>query len=149
MDRFALRLSLGYVSIDDEIEIMTVNNRSLPVDEIENCVGVEDVLAFQRTAADVPISDELKRYLVTLVAATRDAEQIELGASPRASIAMLKCAQALALFDGIDFVTPDLIQELAPLVLSHRLALRAEARFSGAASATLIAELLAATPVPR
>ena len=149
MDRFALRLSLGYVSIEDEIEIMAVNNLRQPVDEIEACVGTEEVLAFQRTAAEIPISDELKHYLVTLVAATRDAAQIELGASPRASIALLKCAQALALFDGIDFVTPDLIQELAPLVLSHRLSLHAEARFSGAASATLVAELLAATPVPR
>ena len=86
---------------------------------------------------------------MALVAATRNAELIELGASPRASIALLKCAQALALFDGIDFVTPDLIQELAPLVLCHRLALRAEARFSGAAATTLVAEVLAQTPVPR
>ena len=149
MDRFALRLSLGYVSLEDEVEIMTVNNRSQPLDEIQACVGVDEVLAFRRTAAEVPVTDELKRYLVALVAATRNAELIELGASPRASIALLKCAQAPALFDGIDFVTPDLIQELAPLVLCHRLALRAEARFSGAAATTLVAELLAQTPVPR
>ncbi|MCZ6893661.1 MAG: MoxR family ATPase [Gammaproteobacteria bacterium] len=149
MDRFALRLSLGYVSVEDEMHIITANNRGQPLDEIEASVSVEEVLAFRRTAARIPITDELKRYLVTLVAATRDAERIELGASPRASIALLKCAQALALSDGIDFVTPDLIQELAPLVLCHRLALHADARFSGTAAATLVAELLSTVPVPR
>jgi MoxR-like ATPase len=149
MDRFALRLSLGYVSVEDEIQVITANNRGQPLDGIEACVSVGEVLAFRRTAARVPITDELKHYLVTLVAATREADQIELGASPRASIALLKCAQALALCDGMDFVTPDLIQELAPKILCHRLALRAEARFSGAAAATLVAELLSTVPVPR
>jgi len=118
MDRFALRLSLGYVSAEDEVAIITSNNQSSPLEDTEAVISVTEVLAFQRAAAAVSISEELKRYIVALVAATRDAEQIELGASPRASLTLLKCAQALALFDGLDFVTPDMIQELAPLVLA-------------------------------
>ena len=147
MDRFALRLAMGYVSIDDEMAIIarddSAHNESAAV------VSAAEVLAFRDAAAAVPISAELSRYLVSLVAASRTLPALELGASPRASLALLKCAQALALFDGLAFVTPDLIQELAPLVLCHRLALRAEARFAGASAATCVAELLETTPVPR
>lgn len=149
MDRFALRLALGYVSVDEEMRIVTTQNAGDPLAALEPVVSVADVLAFERAAAAVPVSEEIKRYLVSVVAATRALETVELGASPRASIALLKCAQALALADGLDFVTPDLVQELAPLVLAHRLALRAEARFAGAAAATLVADVLADVPVPR
>ncbi len=149
MDRFALRLALGYVSVEQEMAIITANNGARPLDSLSACASIADVLAFQQTAASVIISDELKRYLVCLVAATRSAAHVELGASPRASLALLRCAQALALADALDFVTPDLIQELAPLVLAHRLSLRAEARFAGVSAATVIAELLESVPVPR
>ncbi|MBK6659844.1 MAG: MoxR family ATPase [Proteobacteria bacterium] len=148
MDRFALRLALGYVSIDDEISIITRDQARLTSAQAAPVVSRDQVLSFQDAAARIAISAELSRYLVTLVAATRHMPALELGASPRASIALLKCAQALALFDGLDFVTPDLIQELAPLVLNHRLAVRAEARFGGASAATCIAELLDSIPVP-
>ncbi len=149
MDRFALRLSLGYVSIAEEMAIITANNAEQPLDAIAAVVEIADVLAFQRAAAAVAISDEIKEYLVRLVAATRSLEHVELGASPRASLALLKCAQALALFDGVDFVSPDALQELAPLVLAHRLAVRAEARFAGISAATLVAEVLESVAVPR
>jgi MoxR-like ATPase len=149
MDRFALRLSLGYVSADDEMAIITANNQGSPLDTAEAVISVNDVLGFQHAAAAVPVSDELKRYLIALVAATRELDQIELGASPRASLTLLKCAQALALFDGLDFVTPDMIQELAPLVLAHRLAIRAEARFGGVSALTLVAQILESIEVPR
>ena len=147
MDRFALRLAMGYVSIDDEMAIIARDDGAR--NESGAVVSAAEVLAFRDAAAAVPISAELSRYLVSLVAASRTLPALELGASPRASLALLKCAQALALFDGLAFVTPDLIQELAPLVLCHRLALRAEARFAGASAATCVAELLETTPVPR
>ncbi len=149
MDRFALRLALGYVSIDDEMAIIARDSTAQLVAMGAPVVSIAEVLAFQAAASAVPISAELSRYLVNLVAATRQLPALELGASPRASIALMKCAQALALFDGLDFVTPDLIQELAPLVLCHRLAVRAEARFAGTSAATCVAELLEATQVPR
>ena len=149
MDRFAVRLALGYVSIDDEMAIIARDSTAQLVAMGAPVVSIAEVLAFQAAASAVPISAELSRYLVNLVAATRQLPALELGASPRASIALMKCAQALALFDGLDFVTPDLIQELAPLVLCHRLAVRAEARFAGTSAATCVAELLEATQVPR
>lgn len=148
MDRFALRLALGYVSIDDEMSIIARTDSERSHAQHAAVVSSAEVLGFQAAAA-VPISAELSRYLVSLVAATRQLPALELGASPRASIALMKCAQALALFDGLEFVTPDLIQELAPLVLCHRLAVRAEARFGGASAATCVAQLLETTPVPR
>ena len=149
MDRFALRLSLGYVSHDDEMAIITASNKQHALEVIDCGVSVEGILAFQQLATQIPITDELKHYLVALVRATREHEQVELGASPRASIALLKCAQALALFDGLNFVSPDLIQELATKVLCHRLALRAETRFSGVAAETVVTEVLANVTVPR
>src|SRR5206468_2962895 len=89
------------------------------------------VLALKTAVAAVRISAELKRYAVDIVAATRTAPGVQLGASPRASIALMKTAQALALFDGFDFVAPEQIQLLAVPVIAHRLVLEPQARFSG------------------
>ncbi len=149
MDRFALRLSLGYLSPEDEIELITARNASDPLDAVEPVISVDHVLEFRRTAASVSVSDELKSYLVRLVAATRDHEHIELGASPRASLTLLKSAQALALIDGLDYVVPDHVQELAPLVLAHRISVRAESKFAGTSPTTLVAELLESVEVPK
>ncbi|MEQ8660671.1 MAG: MoxR family ATPase, partial [Gammaproteobacteria bacterium] len=149
MDRFALRLALGYVSVDEEIAIITAHNAAPPLEAVVAGTSVADVLAFRAAAAGVAIDADVKRYLVELVAATRTHAEVELGASPRASLALLKCAQALALADGLDFVTPDLVQELAVPVLAHRLALRSEARFGGASAAGVVAQLLERVAVPR
>lgn len=149
MDRFAMRLSLGYVSVDDEMAVITANNQRQPLDDLKARVSTDDVLAFQRVAAAVAVSDEIKRYMVELVAATRELDSVDLGASPRASLTLLKSAQALALFDGLEFVTPDIVQELAPLVLAHRLAVRAEARFGGVSANTLVSQVLETVSVPR
>lgn len=149
MDRFAMRLSLGYVSVEDEMAIISNQAHGRRAPAAEPVVSVDDVLAFERAADTVPVSNEVRRYLVELVGATRSHEHIELGCSPRASIALLRSAQALALFDELPAVTPDLVQELAPLVLAHRIAIRAEARFSGTAGTTLVSEILERTPVPR
>jgi MoxR-like ATPase len=94
------------------------------------------------------MSDELKRYVVELAGATRSAPGVQLGASPRASIALMKAAQALALFDGLDFVTPDQIQELAAAVLAHRLVMEPQARFSGVSARGVVQEILKKTKVP-
>ena len=89
------------------------------------------MLGLKRAVQEVRISEELKRYAVDLVGATRTAPGVQLGASPRASIALMKAAQALALFDGLDFVMPEQIQELAVPVIAHRLVMEPQARFSG------------------
>ena len=99
-------------------------------------------------ARDVPISDELKRYIVELVKATRSVPGVQLGASPRASLSLMKIAQALALYDGRGFVTPDHIQELAIPVIAHRLSIEAQAKFSGLTPRSVVEEILRKVPSP-
>jgi MoxR-like ATPase len=105
-------------------------------------------LALKQAAEQVRISDELKRYVVDLVGATRAAAGVQLGASPRASIALMKAAQALALFDGLDFVTPEQIRELAVPVIAHRLVMEPQARFSGLTPRSVVEEVIKILPVP-
>ena len=96
----------------------------------------------------VKISEELKRYIVDLTGATRHVAGVQLGASPRASLALMKAAQALAVFDGLDFVTPDQIQEMASPVIAHRLSLEPQAKFSGLSAAGIVADIVKKIPVP-
>ncbi len=149
MDRFAMRLSLGYVTTEQEVEIATAEIDGPPIDNVKPCVTREEVTAFERAARGVEVSAELRRYAVELVAATRIQGELSLGASPRASITLLKAAQALAIFDGTGFVTPDQIQELAPSVVGHRIVLDANSRFSGATTHSIVERILSEIPVPR
>src|SRR5205807_6520328 len=119
-----------------------------PLEELKPCVSLEEVLELKRKVQEVRISEEVKRYAVALSGATRTASGVQLGASPRASIALMKAAQALALFDGFDFVTPEQIQELAVAVIAHRLVMESQARFSGLTARAVVEEILKKTPVP-
>src|ERR1035441_7910279 len=113
MDRFAMQFTLGYVPPAEEVAILTAQEHNHPIDELKPAATLADVLALKRAVENIRISEELKRYVVDLVAATRTATGVQLGASPRASIALMKTAQAEALFDGFDFVPPEQIQKLA------------------------------------
>jgi len=148
MDRFALQFSLGYVDSAEEVAILSAQEHKHPLEELSSCVSLNDVLALQKAAHHVRISQELKRYAVELVAATRTATGVQLGASARASIALMKAAQALALFDGLDFVAPEQIQELAVPVIAHRLVLEPQARFSGLTPHGIVEEVVKRIPVP-
>jgi len=148
MDRFALQFSLGYVQSGEEVAILTAQERNHPLEELRPCATLEDVLILKRAVQEVLISEELKRYAVELVGATRTASGVQLGASPRASIALMKAAQALALFDGLDFVTPEQIQELAVPVIAHRLVMEPQARFSGLTARGVVEDTVKKTPVP-
>ncbi|MEL7225053.1 MAG: MoxR family ATPase [Cyanobacteria bacterium J06576_12] len=148
MDRFALQFRLGYISPENEVEILSNQIQSHPIEQVEPCVTVEDILTLKQQVKQIRVSPELKRYVVDIVNATRQAEYVQLGASPRGSIALMKVAQALALFDGYDFVTPDHIQEIAVPVLTHRLVMEAQARFSGHTAEQVVAEILKSLPVP-
>jgi MoxR-like ATPase len=149
MDRFAMRLSLGYVSAEQETAIVDAEINGPAVDEIENCITQQDVVTFSQAAKQIEVSDELKRYAVDLVGITRQQAELSLGASPRASITLIKCAQALAIFDNQNFVDPDHLQELAPVVIAHRLILDSNARFGGVTADTIVRRLLSELPVPR
>ncbi len=148
MDRFAMEFALGYVQAEEEVAILTAHERNHPLTELKPCVSLDDVLRLKQAAQGVRISEELKRYAVELVAGTRKAAGVQLGASPRASIALMKAAQALALFDGFGFVTPDQIQELAVPVIAHRLVMEPQARFSGGTADAVVEEVVKKTPVP-
>jgi MoxR-like ATPase len=148
MDRFAMQFTLGYVSPAEEVAILTAQEHNHPLDELEPAATLADVIALKRAVENIRISDELKRYAVDLAAATRTAPGVQLGASPRASIALMKTSQALALFDGFDFVAPEQIQKLAVPVIAHRLVLEPQARFSGVTQRGVVEEAVKKLPVP-
>ena len=148
MDRFALQSQLGYVLPDEEVAILSAQARHHPVDDLQPAVTTADILLLKHAVQEVRISEELKRYVVDLVGATRVTPGIQLGASPRASLALMKVAQALALFDGQAFVTPDHIQEIAAAVIAHRLLVEPQARFSGLTGKSVVDEILKKIPVP-
>ena len=148
MDRFAIRFSLGYVSPDEEVAILTDQRQSHPIDEIAPCVRREDVLALTRHLKTIRISAELKRYIVDLVTFTRTYKGVQLGASPRASLSLMKTAKALALFDGSEFVTPEHVQEIAVPVIAHRMVMEPQARFSGGTAEGVVEDILKTVPVP-
>jgi MoxR-like ATPase len=148
MDRFAMRFSLGYVPADEEVSILEDHGQGRTIENLGPRAVLQDILEMKEAVRSVRVSDELKRYMVEIVRSTRSAPGVQLGASPRASLSLMKTAQALALFDGMDFVTPDHIQELAPAVIAHRLVMAPEARFSGSTAEDLVDNILKAVPVP-
>ena len=148
MDRFAMQFSLGYVQAGEEVAILTAQQHNHPLEELQPCATLADVLALKQAVQEVRISEELKRYTVDLVGATRGVSGVQLGASPRASISLMKAAQALAVFDGLDFVTPEQIQELAVPVIAHRLVMEPQARFSGLSSRGVVEAVIKKIAVP-
>jgi MoxR-like ATPase len=148
MDRFAVRLSLGYVTAEAEVEIVAAQEQRHPLEAIEACISVEDMRALKRSARGVRIAAELRRYAVEIARATRAAPAVQLGAGPRASLALARVAQALALVEGHDYVQPDQIRDLAVPVLAHRLVLDPQAKFSGVTAQAVVAEILKSVPTP-
>ncbi len=148
MDRFAMRFQLGYVSREDELQILDSQRFSHPLADLKACADLEDIRAVREAVARVRITDELKLYIVDLVSATRTHPGIQMGASPRAGITMMKCAQALALIEGQNFVTPDIIQQLTVPIIAHRLVLDSESQYSGKDARQCIAEIIQDIAVP-
>jgi MoxR-like ATPase len=148
MDRFALKLGLGYVGPEQEVAMLSAQNAGHPLDTLEAVATVGDVLAARAALADIRVADALKRYVVDLVAATRSAPGVALGASPRASLALIRLAQALAAFDGEAFVSPEHVQEIAVDAIAHRLVLDRELRFAGGSAESAVTDILRTLPVP-
>jgi MoxR-like ATPase len=148
MDRFAVQLQLGYLRAEDECAMLAAQMGTHPMERLAPLLTVDEVLALRAAAHAVRLSDEVRRYLVDLVVATRTAPGVRLGASPRASLSLMRTAQALALIDGKSFVTPAHIQELAGATLAHRLVLEPQAQFSGKQPRAVIADVLRTLPVP-
>jgi len=148
MDRFAVQCSLGYVVPEEEVAILSAQEQRHPIDTLAPCVTMDDVLAVRRHVFGVRMSDELKRYVVDVVRQTRAANGVQLGASPRASLALMKAAQALALIEGRQFVIPEDVREMAVPVIAHRLIVDPQARFAGVSAVSIVEEILTKVPVP-
>ncbi len=148
LDRFLLRLRLGYHSIEEERTILRRFRSEQPLQALEPVVEAEEVLALQQAVQRVVVTEAVETYLLALVRATRSQQNIELGASPRAALALEHASQALAAIEGRTFVRPDEVKRMAPAVLGHRLMLSAQARLRGRNTEQILAEAVASVPVP-
>lgn len=148
LDRFMVRLSLGYPSPDEESALLADQTSGDPLAELRPVVDAPQVLAMIHTALRVRTAASVRRYVVDLMSATRKSPDLYLGASPRAGISLLRAAKSLALLRGRDFVVPQDIKDLAPMVLSHRVILSPEGKLRGRSAPMVIEGLLATVPVP-
>jgi MoxR-like ATPase len=148
LDRFLVRLSLGYPSKEEEGKMLELLRHEHPIEKLEAVVSAEDVIACQQAVREVYVDPKVRDYVVELVRNTREHDDIALGGSPRASIALCRASQALAAIRGHDFVLPDDVKRMAAPVLCHRLILRPESRLRKVTSANVVNEVLAETSVP-
>jgi MoxR-like ATPase len=148
LDRFMLRLNIGYPTMEEEEQIILAQGSGHPIEQLEPVVAPQTVLALRDQLAQVHVAPDVRRYVTRLVRSTRDHEQIELGVSPRGSLALYHGAQAFAMIHDREFVTPDDVKYLAQPVLAHRIIPSPEARLRGRSAEDLIAEVTSAVPVP-
>ena len=148
LDRFLLRLSVGYTAEVDEKEIVRRFRAGSPLEELPAVVSSTELVAMQRGVREVHVSEVVEGYIVGLVRASRLHASLELGGSPRATLALYRCAQAFAALHGRGYVLPDDVKRLAFPVLAHRVIVSAQARLRGRAAADVLAEILNSVPVP-
>jgi MoxR-like ATPase len=148
LDRFMLRISVGYPSQEEEERIILSQGMGHPLDALEAVVEPEEIVALREPVSNITVSADLRRYITDLVRSTRDNDAIELGVSPRGSLALYQGAQALALIHGRSFVTPDDVKYLAPYVLAHRIMPSADARLRGRTAESIVTEIAGRVPVP-
>jgi len=148
LDRFMMRISLGYPSSDDEITMLDSQQHAHPVTRIDQVVSGEELIQAQQRIKDVYINDLVKEYIVKLVNASRKHPDVYLGSSPRGSIALYKTGQAYAAIQGRDYVIPDDIKALAMVTLAHRLIISPSARIKNVDPRAVVQEILDSTPVP-
>jgi MoxR-like ATPase len=147
LDRFMLRVALGYPNPDEEFQVLSNLKREHPITTLQPAAALDELLALQKQVWEVHVDASVQRYIVALVKATRGHPDLALGASPRASLALYKASQALAALHGRDHVLPDDVQFLAPPVLIHRLLLRPESELRGRTARAVVEDLLAQTPL--
>jgi len=148
MDRFLMRLSLGYPGLDEENVMMQMQQMAHPIDSLTQVVEKERIPELQQLVRRIQVVDSVRRYILELVHATRDNPALALGASPRGSLALFRSAQALAVMRGRDFVIPDDVKHVAVPCLAHRLVLNPENTLGGETSQGVIEELLRQIEVP-
>jgi MoxR-like ATPase len=148
MDRFMLRISLGYPRKSEEIHMMEEQQVIHPIENLQSVVSVEELLQAQRAVRDVKVSDEVKRYIVEVVEATRDHSELYLGSSPRGSLALFRTAQVLAAISGRAYVLPDDVKSMVIPALAHRLIVGSAARIRDVDAREIMREIVTHVPVP-
>ena len=150
LDRFLLRIAVGYPDRDDELQVLTSHRVGEPVDNLHNVLDAQQVVALQQAVRQVALDDSINAYLLDIVDATRNCEELRVGVSTRGALCLYRAAQALALIENRDYVIPDDIKRLAVPVLSHRVI--AKGYLQGThrqALETLVTRLVEGIPVPR
>jgi MoxR-like ATPase len=148
LDRFLVRFTLGYPSIDEELQMLGMLQHSHPLDQLQPVVTADDIVACQKAVREVHIDDKIRRYITEIVHATRAHDDLSLGGSPRASIALFRTSQAMAAVYGRSFVQPDDVKRVAGPVLMHRLILKPESRLRKVTTADVVSDVVANVPVP-
>jgi len=148
LDRFTMRIAIGYPPLAEEAKMLTEQTADPPLDALEPVANAADAIALADEAKAIFVEESLNRYVVALLRATRGDSRLYLGASPRAGIALLRVAKARALADGRSFLEPDDVKAVAVPVLAHRLILAPEARSTGVGGEQIVQETLDKTPVP-
>jgi MoxR-like ATPase len=148
LDRFTMRLSIGYPPLQDEARMLSEQTSEPPLEALEPVASASEIVALIDDAKQIFVEESVNRYVVALLRHTRGDERLYLGASPRAGIALLRVSKALALAEGRDYVLPDDVKAVAVPVLAHRLILGPEARAGGLSAADLVTEAVERTPVP-
>lgn len=148
LDRFMLRIKLGYPQKDEEIEILNRQQHNHPIDQLEQVVSVEELLAAQEAIKEIYIDEQVKQYIVEVVRQTRAHPDVYLGSSSRGALAIYRLGQARAAMFGRDFVLPDDVKALASVALSHRIIVGPAARIKDVAPDTIVEEILGRVTVP-
>jgi MoxR-like ATPase len=148
LDRFLVRLRLGYPSPDEEAAMLARLQLKHPIDDLQPVVTAEEILQCQQAVRSVRVDEKLNKYIVELIRRTREHSDVLLGGSPRASLALFRASQAVAAIRGQSFITPDDVKRLAPAILGHRIILKPESRLRKVTTASVIDELLDTVPVP-
>jgi len=148
LDRFTMRIAIGYPPLADEARMLAENAAETPLEMLEPVASSQELLAAIEDSKRVYVEESLNRYVVAILRNTRSDGRLFLGASPRAGLALLRVAKARALVARQDFVSPDDVKAVAPTVLGHRLILSPEARSSGLDSEELVRDIIERTPVP-
>jgi MoxR-like ATPase len=148
LDRFLMRFSLGYPSLEEELRMLELQERSHPIEEVGPVVSPEELVAAQKVVRTVYVDEKVRRYIAEIVHATRQHEELSLGASPRGTLALFRVSQAVAAIAGRHFVLPDDVKRVAAPVLNHRLIVRPESRLRKRSATAILEEILAQVPVP-
>ncbi|MDY0410514.1 MoxR family ATPase [Virgibacillus soli] len=148
LDRFLLKLKMGYPSMQDELTMLERTSRSHPIDTIEPVMTKLELIALQEEVKEVYVDENVQQYIVNLTRETRNHEHIFLGVSPRGSIALMNAAKAFAFIHDRDFVLPDDVKYLAPYVMAHRIILNSEANYEGKTAEEVIATLVKNAYIP-